>query len=151
MRHLVITASKFEKMCDRLARIVEKKFKPDCIVGIGRGGLVPAVYLSDRLGIRKLYAFKIYYYKGEKRGKKPVVSQRPPLRFVCGNVLIVDDIADTGATLLTAKKLLKKHSKNIRTATLHYKPHSRIKPDFFVQETEKWVVYPYQTTEFGKK
>lgn len=150
MRYLRLTASELENACDRLASMIERRFKPDCIVGIGRGGLVPAVYLSDRLGVRKLYAFKIDYYKGEKRGKKPAISQKPPLRLVHGNVLIVDDVADTGKTLALVKKLLKKRASVIKTATLHYKPHSLIKPDFFVETTKRWVVYPYQAVEMRR-
>ena len=151
MRYLRLSASQLEEMCDRLAHGIKRKFKADCIVGIGRGGWVPAVYLSDRLAVKSLYGMKVDFYNGAKRMRKPLVTQKPPLEYIKGNVLIVDDVADTGVTLILAKKLLKKYAKEIRTATLHYKPHSRIKPDFFVQETEKWVVYPYQTTEFGKK
>lgn len=148
MAYLRLSASEIERMCDKLARMVKRKFKPDCIVGIGRGGLIPAVYMSDRLEVRKLYAFKVEYYKGEIRGKKPIVTQMPPVSRIKGNVLLVDDVADTGRTLLLVKKLLEKHAKVVKTATLHYKPQSVIKPDFFAQTTTKWIIYPYQTTEF---
>jgi len=147
MGYLKISASQLEEMCDKLAEMIKGRFRPDCIVGIGRGGLVPAVYLSDRLGVKKLYCLKVDFYSGSKRAAKPMVSQKPPLRLIRGNVLIVDDVSDTGKTLTTARKLLSKHAKNIKTATLHYKPHSKLKPDFFLQTTDKWIIYPYQTAE----
>lgn len=149
MGYLWVTSSEVEKMCDRLARMIKGEFKPDCIVGIGRGGLVPAVYLSNRLCVKKMYSIKIESYSGEQRAKKPVVSQLPPLKLIRGKVLLVDDVADTGETLLLAKKVIGKYAKSIRTATLHYKPHSKLKPDFFVQTTKRWIIYPYQTTEMG--
>lgn len=134
-------------MCDELAEKVKGSFRPDCIIGVGRGGWVPAVYLSDRLGVKQLYAVRVELYKGEKKEGKPRMTQRPPLRRIRGNVLIVDDVADTGETLVAVKKLIKKVAKDVRTATLHYKPHSKLKPDFFIQKTRRWVIYPYQTKE----
>ena len=150
MECLRLTASEIEEMCDRLAGMIKGRFKPDCIVGIGRGGLVPAVYLSDRLQVKEMYATKVDFYAGKKRGRRPVISQRPPLKRIQGNVLLVDDVADTGETLLAVKKLLSEHARSIKTATLHYKPHSKLKPDFFVQTTTKWIVYPYQTAEMSR-
>jgi hypothetical protein len=150
MGYLRVTASELEEMCDKLAEKIKNKFKPDCIVGVGRGGWVPAVYLSDRLGVKKLYGVKVDFYKGERRGRKPKVSQKPPLGKIRGNVLLVDDVADTGETLIVVKKMLERNAKEVRVATLHYKPHSKVKPDFFVQKTRRWVVYPYQTSEMGR-
>jgi len=150
MEYLKISASQLERMCDRLSRMIKGRFNADCIVGISRGGLIPAVYLSDRLGVRKLYVFKVDYYEGERRGKKPVITQKPPFSRITGNVLVVDDVADTGRTLSLVKGVLKKHAKVIKTATLHYKPHSAIRPDFFVKTTGRWIIYPYQTGEIKK-
>jgi hypoxanthine phosphoribosyltransferase len=127
--------------------MIKGRFKPDCIVGIGRGGLVPAVYLSDRLGVNKLYVIKVGFYKKDRRNRRPVVHQKPPLGSIHGNVLVVDDVADTGETLMLVKKLLKRHAGEIRIATLHYKPHSKLKPDFFVHTTKRWIIYPYQKVE----
>ncbi|MEM3555376.1 MAG: phosphoribosyltransferase [Candidatus Micrarchaeia archaeon] len=149
MRYLKLTALEVEKMCDRLAEKVKEKFKPDCIVGVGRGGWVPAVYLSDRLGVKKLYGVKVDFYEGERRGRKPVVSQKLPINKIKGKVLVVDDVADTGETLIVVKKMLE-NAKEVKTATLHYKPHSKVKPDFFVQKTKRWIIYPYQTCEMGR-
>lgn len=150
MKYLRISASELERMCDRLAHMVNKEFKPDCIVGVARGGLFPAVYLSDRLGVKRFFTIRVEQYKGTKRMGRALVRQKPPLSCIHGNVLIVDDVADSGETLALVKKMLEKHSKNIKTATLHYKPHSKLRPDFFAHKTRRWVVYPYQAREFEK-
>jgi hypoxanthine phosphoribosyltransferase len=63
-------------------------------------------------------------------------------------VLIIDDIADTGKTLLMCEELqpFLKGAAVKKTATLQYKPEtSQVRPDFFAQVVEKgiWVQYPY--------
>lgn len=64
--------------------------------------------------------------------KLPLVTE--PL----DNSLLVDDIVDSGATIA------KYHGKCLAIASLHIKPHTFIKPHFFVEETDDWVVYPWE-------
>lgn len=52
--------------------------------------------------------------------------------------LILDDVVDSGTTLS------KYHGKGIALACLHVKPHSSVKPHFWVEETEDWLVYPWE-------
>ena len=63
-------------------------------------------------------------------------------------MLIVDDVSDTGRSLAVAKDHVQKAgAEEIKVATLHYKPHSSFKPDYFVDETSAWVVYPWEVEE----
>jgi hypothetical protein len=39
-------------------------------------------------------------------------------------------------------------ARSIRTATLCYKPHSVVTPDFYAFRTSAWVVFPHETREF---
>jgi hypothetical protein len=67
-------------------------------------------------------------------------------------VLLVDDIADSGRSLAVAKDYItKKGAKEVRTATLHYKPESASKPDYFVVTTTAWVVYPWERHEMERE
>ena len=88
------------------------------IHGLSRGGLIPAVMLSHKL--------KIPYVDS-------IVNLNPT------EVLIVDDIADSGKTL-------KKWS-DYRTAVLHYKPHSSlVNPTIHATKhtTDDWIIYPWE-------
>jgi hypothetical protein len=67
-------------------------------------------------------------------------------------ILLVDDVADSGASLTVAKKYLRKlGASEIRIATLHYKPASAIKPGYFAETTEAWVNYPWEREETKKE
>jgi len=139
-----------DRMCEKLAQMIHNSgFTPDIIIGIGRGGWIPARLLSDALGIKGLFAVRVEFYKsiGKTGGRKPVITQRVPKRIFKGKkVLVVDDVADTGGSLLTIKGMLS-GAGEVRTAALHFKPTSKIKPDFFVETTSAWLVYPWEKYE----
>jgi hypoxanthine phosphoribosyltransferase len=66
--------------------------------------------------------------------------------------LLVDDVADTGKSLLLAKKhLLRQGAMEVRISTLYYKPLSVTKPDYYEKETRCWVVFPWETKETIRK
>ncbi|MEM2542862.1 MAG: phosphoribosyltransferase family protein, partial [Candidatus Korarchaeum sp.] len=63
-------------------------------------------------------------------------------------VLLVDDVADTGESLIVARDhILERGAAEVRIATMHYKPWSKIKPDYYSEETEAWVVYFWEYAE----
>ena len=84
------------------------------------------------------------YYRGANlRMKEPELLA--DVERVSGRVLVVDDVADTGTSLeFVVRRLKGKGAREIRTATIAYKPRSRVKPDYFVYETDKWVVFPWE-------
>jgi len=63
------------------------------------------------------------------------VTPSVPLVFVGENILVVDDLVDSGKTLSLC------HSD---IAVLYKKPTSIKEPTFWVGETDKWVVFPYE-------
>ena len=133
-----------EKAVTALATTLEREFVPDLIVGIARGGLIPAVRLSHLLGDRLLRMIHIKFYRGVN-----LRQERPELLADVGKlpkkVLIVDDVADTGETLeFVREHVKKKGAREIKVATIAYKPRSRLKPDYYVIETDKWIVFPWE-------
>jgi hypoxanthine phosphoribosyltransferase len=104
----------------------------DAIVSINRGGNIIGTLLSHktRLPLQVIH-------KGD------VVDLR-------GKVLLVDDISDTGATLMKVISNLKTGTE-FKIATLHMKASTRCKPDFCVSEVSHWVVYPYERVRKHKK
>ena len=94
------------------------------IYGLPRGGLPIAVSLSHKLHLPLL----MNYYD------RKVVTHK--------NILVVDDIADTGETL---KDFDNRH--NV-ICTFHYHAQSIIKPNFYCEEKgDKWIVYPWETRD----
>lgn len=117
------------------------------IVGISRGGLPLAVALSHRLNLPlSVVGVSSYNVKNEQ---ETLVCDTPDVIFEGweGNVLICDDIADSGKTLcflIDKMEGLSNCNAGYYTATLFYKETSVIKPDIFVEATDKWVVFPWE-------
>ena len=60
-------------------------------------------------------------------------------------MLLVDEVADTGDTLKHAVEHVKELGvEEVRSAVLHYKPTSIVKPDYYMVETTSWTVYPWE-------
>lgn len=134
-------------------KILTNGFQPDIIIGIARGGWIPARLLSDLLGVNNISSIKVEFYLDvEKTRKKPVLIQKLPIRISNKKVLLVDDVADTGMSLQLAKTYLLSY-KNIelRIATIYKKPKSGIEPDYYEKITKNWIVFPWEIKEISKK
>ncbi|MBU0532399.1 phosphoribosyltransferase [Candidatus Micrarchaeota archaeon] len=134
--------------CEDLAE-KSKEFKPDIIIGISRGGLVPARILSDILAVKKIGIVGVAFYKSAgETSEHPEIIQELSMDVKGKRILLVDDVADTGKSLVAAKKYLEeKEAGEIRTATIHFKPQSTFKPDYYVGTTTAWIVYPWERHE----
>ena len=130
-------------------KIQANGYKPDIIVGIARGGVVPARILSDLLEIKDFITIQIEYYKDINQTKQePSLKQCLNMQLIDKTVLLVDDVSDRGNSLQLAKNHLKqKDAKEIRVATLYSKPTSMTKPDYYEKQTGNWIVFPWEIKE----
>lgn len=108
------------------------------IVGIARGGLVPAAIIARELGIRTVDTVCIASYQGQVQGEPQI------LKNVSGDgegVLVVDDLVDTGVTARLVRTLLPK----AHIATVYAKPEGRDAVDTFVTmvSQDTWIVFPW--------
>lgn len=150
MEYLVLSWQDIYNLTLQLSeRIVESGFEPDILVGIARGGWIPARILSDVLYARSLQNIRIEYYTDVAvRGKKPNITQPISGSMKNKNLLIIDEIADTGDSLLHAIEHAKTlGAKNTKSAVLHLKPTSCIVPDYYMVKTTCWTVYPWEHRE----
>lgn len=139
------------ELCFRLyEKIMDSGFRPDVIIGVARGGWIPARILSDLFFTRETANVKVDLYRGiYARDMEPRVSQKLPKDMQWKAPLLVDDISDTGDSLTVALDHLQKRGyKNPRTASLHMKPWTKFVPDYWIVKTEAWVVYPWELKEF---
>jgi hypoxanthine phosphoribosyltransferase len=63
------------------------------------------------------------------------------------NVLIADDVADTGETLATVHRIIEGHVKEARSAVLYKKSKSIIQPEYVWHETDQWITFPWSADE----
>lgn len=139
----------YQMMLKLAEKILDTGFKPDVIVGVARGGLIPARILSDLLEQPNLATVRTECYVGTHNAKPaPLLSQPISECVEAKKVLIVDDIADTGRSLKLAKEhILKGGAREVRVATLFRKPWSVVKPEYCRAETSLWVVFPWDIKE----
>jgi len=128
----------FEEAC----KYFQKHLKGDwfdVVIAIQRGGLCLGVALSHLFNIPfvslsktiDLVSSKFFVYHCRNR-----------------RVLLVDDVSDTGNTLLLVKRLLNLYEPaSITVATLHRKPWTKCVPDLCYQETDEWIIYPWEMKE----
>ncbi len=130
-------------------RIVNSGFKPQIVVGIARGGWIPARILSDVLYTDAMYNVRIEYYSDIGiRGPEPKVTQPLSVSIEGKRILLVDEVSDTGNSLTHAKDYIQSFGvSEVRTAVLHLKPTSKIIPDYYMQLVDKWIVYPWEQRE----
>lgn len=134
-------------------KIQSNGYKPDIIVGISRGGIVPARILSDLLEITEFTTIQIEYYNGINQTKdEPSLKQCLNTQLKCKTPLLVDDVSDTGSSLQLARNHLKQNgAKEIKIATLYVKPTSIMKPDYCEKQTSNWIVFPWDVKETLRK
>ena len=128
---------------------IKKKVKttPNIIVSIGKGGSIPGVILAEAFECNNLN-LGLKSYKGQERG---TIHEYQGIKCFEGlrdaNILIVDDIADSGETFKYAvNKFLGNGCERIETASVFYKPCSKFKPDSYAEEVEEttWIVQPWE-------
>jgi hypoxanthine phosphoribosyltransferase len=148
---LILTWKKIHEASLKLAsEIARERLEIDLIVGILRGGYIVARILSDMLGTENIGVVEVKFYKGiEERAERPIITQPLTADVKGKNVLVVDDVVDSGRTLeIVTEQVRLRGARSARTAVLFYKPKSIIRPDFFAQETSEWVVFPWELCEF---
>lgn len=134
-------------------KIQSVAYKPDVLVAVCRGGLIPARIMVDLLEVRQFASIQVEFYIGLGETKEqPTLKQALALPVAGKRVLLVDDIADSGKSLQYAiNYLCEKGVAEIKTATIYYKAKSIIKPDFYEKETDCWVVFPWEAKETLRK
>ena len=160
MKKTFIQADELLKDSFKLAsQVFDSGYRPDYIVGVWRGGAPIGIAVQeflDVLGIDSDHiAIRTSSYAGiEKRNKSVQVHG---LSYVIKKIesedslLIVDDVFDTGLSInqiiLDIKKACKKNTPEIRIATPYFKPTKNKtdrKPDFYLHETDEWLVFPHE-------
>ncbi|MDH3375832.1 MAG: phosphoribosyltransferase family protein [Gammaproteobacteria bacterium] len=152
----------------RLAlKVYDSGFRPDFIVGVWRGGSTVGIYVqeclqylgveTDHIAIRTSYRGMDDYLQ---RYDSPQKIRVHGLQYLLENInhddslLIVDDVFGTGRNVEAVINRLQTKAKrnvphDIRIATPFYKPtqnQTGRTPDYYLHETNRWLVLPYELT-----
>lgn len=146
------------------ASIYEAGFRPDFLVGLWRGGSAVGIAVqegldhfgvpTDHIAIRTSYSGRHKYDEMvDKADTIRVHGLQYLLENLCAqhSLLIVDDVYSTGSSVAAvisqlAQKTRRNMPQDIRIASVWYRPSTRTRriPDYFIHETEDWLVLPYE-------
>ena len=157
---LIIDWKQYNLITEKLAiQIFQSGYKPDMLIGIMRGW-APIIDVLSRI-----FKLKCAYLAVESYSGKGIEDQQGELVFsremsstvqeMRGNILLCDDLSDTGVTLNRSIDWLKKYPplkgniKDIKTAVLWKKKDSTFQPDFCAQKLDgnPWIVQPFERYE----
>lgn len=133
-------------------QVKDTEFEPDVVVALARGGWFAGRCLCDFLGLDDLTSLKMEHYVGTaKQSGEPEIRYPMPEGAVEGkDVLIIDDIADTGGSIERAYEYVTERDPNdVRTATVQLLGTSEFEPDYVGEHLDEWawVVYPWNFIE----
>ncbi len=114
------------------------------IVCITRGGLVPAAIIARELDIRMIETVCVAsYHDYVEQGELTVLKEITPelLENEGKDVLIVDDLTDTGKTASVVRAMMPQ----AHFAAVYAKPQGRPMVDTFVTEVSQdtWIYFPW--------
>jgi xanthine phosphoribosyltransferase len=112
------------------------------VVGITRGGLVPAMIVSRELDIRVVDTISVKSYNHQAQTEARVTkSPQVDLMGDGTGILVVDDLVDTGKTLELVRKLYPK----AHFATVYAKPSGKPMVDSYITEVSQdtWIFFPW--------
>ena len=146
-------------------KIFNSQFKPDFLVGLWRGGSTVGIYVQEclqHLGVQTDHISIRTSYQGEPDYRDRIEKGREirahGLQYLLENLnhdqklLIVDDVYGSGSSINAVIKQLSERLKknmpsNYKVAVPLYKPSQNTSgrvPDFYVHETDEWLVLPYE-------
>jgi hypoxanthine phosphoribosyltransferase len=130
-------------------QIHDAGFQPDIILAIARGGLLVAGALGYALSVKNLYTMNVEYYTGvdERLDVPMILPPIPDPGFLANaDVLIADDVADTGHTLAAVKEFCTGKVATVRAAVLYEKPRSVVKCEYRWKATDMWIDFPWSAS-----
>jgi uncharacterized protein len=138
---------------DIAGKILSAGRVPTTIVGLTRGGWVPSRLLADRLGVKRLVSLRLQHWgvTAVPSGKAELTEGLSgPVRDA--EVLVVDDITDTGESLALATEHVRVNgARRVESATCLHITHSTFVPTYYAEEIPRdawvWIVFPWNYWE----
>lgn len=126
-------------------KIRESGFKPQGIIGIERGGVVPAGLLS--------IWFKVppTSLKVVKEGELRRVVHDPNINWelISGKrIILAEDILETGRSAQAGLDFLREHGADVRLACFFTRPQTEIEPDYvLVRNVTIPITFPWEINQ----
>lgn len=137
----MIAWHEFHQDVHELAEMLAELPAFDCIVAVSRGGLVPAAIVATALDIRVIDTICIASYEERNRGEAKIFKA-PQLETKPARILVIDDLVDTGKTMVLVRELLP----SAYCAAVYAKPLGIPSLDLFSKQypQDLWIDLPWE-------
>ncbi len=133
---------------DLAHQVVASGYEPDVVLGVARGGLGLAMGLGYALDVKNLSTVNVEFYTGvDERLAVPIMLPPTPAAVDLSGlqVLIADDVSDTGRTLELVRDFFGDHVAEARIAVVYEKTHTDVRADYVWRRTDRWINFPWST------
>ena len=126
----------------KMAKQIKDEFDPEVILAVARGGLTLGHSLAVALNNRNLFTLNSIHYEDTNKLDTIQIFNVPDLTKYT-KILLVDDIIDSGESMVEIKRELLKRYPNldIKIATVFDKEKALLLPEFKVKEAHDWVEF----------
>jgi uncharacterized protein len=151
MEKLYFSYQDIHNLCIKLGNKISQDFKPDYILAISGGGLIPGRIIRNILKKPVISVTVSYYDSNDIIQSEPNIIQWIDSKIIENKkILIIDEIDDTGRTLAyLINKLQESNISELGIGVLHNKLKKKeyeldkIKYFSGLEIPDKWVVYPW--------
>ncbi|OGG57937.1 hypothetical protein A2853_03360 [Candidatus Kaiserbacteria bacterium RIFCSPHIGHO2_01_FULL_55_17] len=132
----------WEELQNEIKNLAMKiNYTPDIVVGIIRGGLIPARLLSNELNVKNMHCLTVKKVGADRKVMTDILED------VSGKkILLVEDMLETGKSLQVAQAYLEAKGAEVKTACLYTMPISDVKPDYSLKEISEIIKFPWEGT-----
>ena len=155
---VALSWAEVSETCGTIAGQVSADGRPDVIVCLIRGGMIPGVLLSHALGCRDLRGLSLTHTRADginaPKTSRPVLSNAESAGNVRSrDVLLVDDVAGTGQTALAAIAMIGDRGAartRIAVCAVNTRNWNPAAPDpgecldYIGGRYRRWVVFPWE-------
>lgn len=130
----------WERLGQEIDALSEKiSSRPDIIIGVVRGGIIPARLLATKLNVKDMYCLTIKKVGEERRATSDVNED------ISGkSILLVEDALETGRSIIVAGDYLKQKGAIVQTACLYTVDETEIEPDYSLGKVPQIPTFPWE-------
>ncbi|HLC36519.1 MAG TPA: phosphoribosyltransferase family protein [archaeon] len=128
----------WDEFTSEIAKLIKKiGFNANVVVGITRGGVIPARILCSKMKINEMYCINID--KSAQRVITPIEADLSNKR-----IILIEDVLESATNMTVARKYLEGKGAEVKTAALYYLENSKELPDYFLSEAKKVPSFPWE-------
>lgn len=132
---------------DSVDAVHQKVADYDCILGIVRGGAIPATLLAHKLKTKNMQFIQISSYASDNRQGNLIETAPLNITSIMNKkVVVVDDISDSGMTLDYIDRIYRRYTDKMFYFTVISKKKTVFNPDYshIIAEPDEWVKFPWE-------